>query len=57
MMIDAGFRINESDKCVYYKNHRDTYVIVCLYIDDMLIFGSHANIIRDTKKLLCDKFT
>lgn len=57
MMIDAGFRINESDKCVYYKNHRDTYVIMCLYVDDMLIFGSHANIIRDTKKLLCDKFT
>jgi len=55
-MINDGFKINESDKCVYFKCHRDACVIVCLYVDDMLIFGSHMSIIKTTKKMLCEQF-
>uniref|UniRef100_A0A2N9GPK3 Integrase catalytic domain-containing protein n=1 Tax=Fagus sylvatica TaxID=28930 RepID=A0A2N9GPK3_FAGSY len=36
-MMSNGFRINECDKCVYIKNTTSGYVIVCLYVDDMLI--------------------
>jgi len=34
-----GFSINESNKCVYFKFEREKGVIVCLYVDDILIFG------------------
>ena len=46
MMLTNGFRINECDKCVYIKNTHEGYVIVCLYVDDMLIIGSNNEIIR-----------
>jgi hypothetical protein len=55
MMLN-GFRINEYDKCVYVKNTTSGYVIVCLYIDDMLIMGSNNNIIKATKRTLNSKF-
>jgi hypothetical protein len=55
MMLN-GFRINECDKCVYIKNTTSGYVIVCLYVDDMLIMGSNNDIIKVTKKMLNSKF-
>ena len=50
------FKINECDKCVYVKNTEKWYVIVCLYVDDMLIIGSNNKIIKTTKKMLNSKF-
>ena len=37
VMLTNGFIINECDKCVYVKNTNKGYVIICLYVDDMLI--------------------
>ena len=34
-----GFRIDQSDKCMYNKFNGKCGVIICLYVDDMLIFG------------------
>jgi hypothetical protein len=50
------FKINKVDKCVYVKNSYKGYVIVCLYIDDMLILGNNDHIIKSTKKILTNKF-
>ena len=50
------FKINKVDKCVYVKNTDKGYVIVCLYIDDMLILGNNDHIIKSTKKILTNKF-
>uniref|UniRef100_A0A2N9GZ77 Integrase catalytic domain-containing protein n=1 Tax=Fagus sylvatica TaxID=28930 RepID=A0A2N9GZ77_FAGSY len=55
-MMSNGFRINECDKCVYVKNTTSGYVIVCLYVDDMLIMGSNNDIIKATKRMLNSKF-
>uniref|UniRef100_A0A2N9HXG0 Integrase catalytic domain-containing protein n=1 Tax=Fagus sylvatica TaxID=28930 RepID=A0A2N9HXG0_FAGSY len=55
-MMSNGFRINECDKCVYIKNTTSGYVIVCLYVDDMLIMGSNNDIIKATKRMLNSKF-
>ena len=55
-MISSGFKINECDKCVYVKDTNDGYVILCLYVDDMLIVGSNDKIINSTKKMLNSKF-
>ena len=45
-MMSNGFRINVCDKCVYIKDTANGYVIVCLYVDDMLIIGSNNDIIK-----------
>ena len=40
-MLSNGFKINECDKCVYIKNTPNHEVIVCLYVDDMLIISKN----------------
>ena len=56
MMITSGFKINECDKCVYVKETENGYVILCLYVDDMLIVGSDDDMIKSTKNMLKSKF-
>nr|GEV36290.1 retrovirus-related Pol polyprotein from transposon TNT 1-94 [Tanacetum cinerariifolium] len=55
-MLKGGFKINECDKCVYVKDTSNGYVILCLYIDDMLIVGSNDKMIKSTKDMLKLKF-
>ena len=55
-MLINGFKINECDKYVYVKNTDQGYVIVCLYVDDMLIIGSSQNMIKSTKQMLNKRF-
>ncbi|GKA10260.1 putative RNA-directed DNA polymerase [Tanacetum coccineum] len=55
-MLESGFKINECDKCVYVKVTSSGYVILCLYVDDMLIVGSSNKMIRSTKYMLKSKF-
>ena len=51
-IISNRFKINEYDKYVYVKHTDKGYVIICLYVDDMLIIGSNHKMILFTKKLL-----
>ena len=39
-MLANDFNINECDKCVYIRDTENGYVILCLYVDDMVIIGS-----------------
>ena len=51
------FQINDSDKCVYVKQFDDNRcVILCLYLDDILIFGSNMHFINDVKFFLSRNF-
>ena len=45
-MMSHGFKINECNKCVYAKDVEHGYVIVCLYVDDMLIVDSDDKMIK-----------
>ena len=54
-MLKSGFRINECDKCVYTKDTENGYVILCLYVDDMLIIGSNDKMIK-SKDMLNSRF-
>lgn len=56
LMMSNGFKINECDKCVYIKNTNNGCVIICLYVDDLLIMGSNDDIIQATKRMLNNKF-
>ena len=40
-MLANGFKINECDKCLYIKNILNHDVIICLYVDDMLIMSTN----------------
>nr|GEW99844.1 retrovirus-related Pol polyprotein from transposon TNT 1-94 [Tanacetum cinerariifolium] len=55
-MLESGFKINECDKCVYVKDTSSGYIILCLYVDDMLIVGSNDKMIKSTKDMLKSKF-
>ena len=55
-MLTNGFKINESDKCIYVKETVDGYVILCLYVDDILIIGSNDRMIKSTKNMLNARF-
>ena len=56
VMIKDGFTINECDKCIYAKTVRNACIIVCLYVDDMLILGPNIEIIKSTKRMLSKSF-
>ena len=56
IMITNGFRINECDKCVYIKDTENGYVILCLYVDDILIVGNDDKMIKSTKNMLNSRF-
>ena len=51
VMMTNGFKIYECDKCVYVKNTERGFVIICLYVDDILIMGSNNEIIKTTKEM------
>ena len=48
--------MNEADKCVYYRYGGGEGVILCLYIDDILIFGSSIKVIEEVKEFLSKNF-
>jgi len=41
---------------VYHKVDENTIVILCLYVDDILIFGSNMQMINDIKYFLSQNF-
>lgn len=51
-----GFRINESKKYVYFKFNKHGGIIICLYVDDMLIFGTSMKLVNEGKAFLSSCF-
>ncbi|GJR29048.1 zinc finger, CCHC-type containing protein [Tanacetum coccineum] len=58
VVLSSGFHLNQSDKCIYSKfDDSGKGVIICLYVDDMLIFGTDQNQVDKTKKFLSSRFS
>ena len=55
-LTSAGFVINEADRCVYYRHGGGDTVILCLYVDDILIFGTSMIVITEVKSFLSSCF-
>ena len=55
-LMSAGFAINEADRCVYYRHGGGESVILCLYVDDILIFGTNIDAINEVKSFLSKSF-
>ena len=55
-LTSDGFIVNEADRCVYYRYGGGEGVILCLYVDDKLIFGTSLNLIKEVKDFLSESF-
>ena len=56
-MLDHGFKRLEIGHCVYIKRYaQEKYIILLLYVDDMLIVGHDKNMISRLKKDFGNKF-
>ena len=55
-LTSTGFVVNEADTCVYYRYGGGKGVILCLYVDDILIFGTSIDEINDVKSFLSQNF-
>jgi hypothetical protein len=55
-MTSTGFVVNEADTCVYYHFGGGEGVVLCLYVDDILIFGTNISVINDVKSFLSQHF-
>ena len=54
-LIEIGFVPLKSDSCVYIYQHKDTTVIITLYVDDLLIIGCDITVIHGLKEKLMEK--
>jgi hypothetical protein len=52
----VGVVVNEADKSVYYRYGGGEGVILCLYVDDILIVGTSLDVIKETKYFLSNNF-
>ena len=43
-------------KCVYTMSIDNGYVIISLYVNDMLVFGTSMNVVHSIKRFLASKF-
>jgi hypothetical protein len=55
-LISTGFVVNKVEKCVYYQFGGGEGVILCLYVDDILIFGTSLDVIKKVKDFLSNNF-
>jgi len=56
VVFKNDFHINDANKCVYTKFTSDKGVIVCLFVDDMLICGTNLKRVENTKIYLSQNF-
>ncbi|GKB71903.1 zinc finger, CCHC-type containing protein [Tanacetum coccineum] len=58
VVLSNGYLLNQADKCVYSKfDKTGKGVIICLYVDDMLIFGTNQVQVVLAKEFLSLKFS
>ena len=55
-MLKDGFTIMEEDHCVYIKRSNSDFIILSLYVDDILIAGNNKKLLDVTKKWLSSNF-
>nr|GEV14919.1 zinc finger, CCHC-type [Tanacetum cinerariifolium] len=57
-VLSNGYLLNQADKCMYSKfDTSGKGVIICLYVDDILIFGTDQVQVDLTKEFLSSRFS
>nr|GEW58626.1 zinc finger, CCHC-type [Tanacetum cinerariifolium] len=58
VVLSNGYLLNQADKCIYRKfNESSKGVIICLYVDDKLIFDTGQVLVDMTKEFLSSRFS
>nr|GEY88848.1 zinc finger, CCHC-type [Tanacetum cinerariifolium] len=58
VVLSNGYLLNQADKCMYSKfNASGKGVIICLYVDDMLIFGTDQVQVDLTKEFFSSRLS
>ena len=55
-MIEIGFQRCNADHCCYFKRYEGSYILLLLYVDDMLLAGPSAKDIEALKEQLSQEF-
>ena len=56
-MLEHGFHKTQADYCVFVKRYDEgDFLILLLYVDDMLVVGQNAKKIASLKKALSKSF-
>lgn len=55
-MLKIKFKQLETDPCVYIRNENNSKVIICLYVDDLLIAGSSSTEVQTVSRILQEEF-
>lgn len=50
-MLSNEYKVNDSDKCIYYKYGNNMCKIICLYVDELPIFCSKTHVVNYVKSL------
>ena len=56
VIAQFGFTVHEHDKSLYSKNFGYEYIVLCLYVDDILILGTSLDAIQRVKDYLFQNF-
>ena len=57
-MNECGYTQCHFDHCIYFKRlNDDSYIILCLYVDDMLVAKSNMDHIKWLKAQLAHSFS
>ena len=59
VIFSFSFKLDQWDKCIYniFNDLISPGVIICLCVDEMLIFGTDQDKIDQTRQLLSSKFS
>lgn len=55
-LVGDGYVVNSSYTCFYFKLIGLECVIICLYVDDMLILRTNVIVVNETKLFLSSHF-
>ena len=55
-VLSLGFVRSKFDHCIYYQFDGDYFLVISLYVDDMLFIGKGKGLIVELKSKLLAKF-
>ena len=56
MITSFGFKENTVNQCIYHKMNRSKFILLVLYVDDILLASSDIGLLHETKRFLSNKF-
>jgi hypothetical protein len=56
VVTSFGFNENASDQCIYLKTSGSNFIILVLYVDDILLASSCINLLNETRLMLSSHF-